>query len=42
MILYNHDGNKSNVQSTKEKTDTSGWAYYIGETEDGWRIGQGK
>ena len=23
-------------------TDTSGWAYYIGEMKDGWRNGEGK
>ena len=42
MIRYYHDGNKSNVQSTKEDTDTSGWAWYIGETVDGWYTGQAK
>ena len=41
-ILYKPDGNKSNVQSTKEQIDTSGWALYIGETVDGLQAGQGK
>ena len=41
-ILYNPDGNESNVQSHEEKTETSGWGKYIGQTEDGWRTGQGK
>ena len=41
MICYSPDNNKSHLQSTKKKTDTNGWAYYIGETVDGLRTGQG-
>lgn len=42
MIRYNDNENESNVQSTKEDTDTSGWAFYIGETVDAYYTGQGK
>ena len=42
MILYRNDGLKRYVKSTREETDVSGWALYIGETKDGWYSGQGK
>lgn len=42
MIVYKFDGSKSHVLSTNLKTDTSGWAYYIGENEDGDWTGRAK
>ena len=40
--VYYRDDQESNVISINELTDTSGWAYYVGEMKDGWRNGEGK
>ena len=43
MLRYNRVGDKTRVLSKLgEKTETSGWPFYIGETSDSTWNGQGK